>query len=101
MKTNHSELIKKRVAAGLGFIFLIDVGLHTFVNINDTVEFAVGSFRGSDIGVARCIIPKGSKYYSGYFDKHVSYASDVLKVDRIVLADKANEVFGTDKIKDC
>jgi hypothetical protein len=67
-ETYKSELIK--------YGSLIDEGIHSVKNLEDANYFA--SFDKNRF-VAKCIIPKGSKYYIGNFNGYVSYASDTLK----------------------
>lgn len=54
-------------------MFYVDYGLHTFA----TRAFAKQRTASCDV-VAKCIIPAGSKYYTGVFTKDKSYASDKL-----------------------
>ena len=46
----------------------VEIGLHSFETMEDAKFY-------SSI-VAKCIIPKGSRYYEGFFGHDVSYASD-------------------------
>ena len=54
----------------------IEKGLHSF----ETMEGA----KSVSYIVAKCIIPKGSRYYEGIFNRDVSYASDKLTYIEIV-----------------
>jgi hypothetical protein len=60
---------------------LIEEGIHSFENLEDTKLIAS---LDEDLFVVKCIIPKGSKYYIGKFDGYVSYASDTLKYVEIL-----------------
>lgn len=55
----------------------ITKGLHSFTNQLDAQNDGDGV-------VAKCIIPKGSAYYEGYFDNKKSYASNCIKYLEIV-----------------
>lgn len=52
-------------------------GFHSFKYIKDAEEDGIGH-------IAKCVIPKGSKYYIGTFDGSVSYASDFIKYIKII-----------------
>ena len=52
------------------------VGLHSFETLREARKI-------SDI-VAKCIIPKGSRYYKGAYDDDISYASDKITYLEIV-----------------
>ena len=54
----------------------IDIGLHSFKTMEDAKAIAPI--------IAKCIIPKGGKYYKGKFNDWVSYASDKLTYVEIV-----------------
>lgn len=57
----------------------ITIGLHSFKSYN-----LISDKDGHWGRVAKCIIPKGSKYYVGKFDGRISYASDKIKYIKIV-----------------
>jgi hypothetical protein len=67
-ETYKSKLIKNDL--------LIEEGIHSFESFKSANYFA--SFDKNRF-VAKCIIPKGSKYYIGNFNGYDSYASDTLK----------------------
>lgn len=67
-KTYTSKLIKTEE--------FVNEGLHSFKNIK--------SAKTLGYVVAKCIIPKGSRYYIGEFCAKVSYASDTLTYVEIV-----------------
>lgn len=49
----------------------VEMGLHSFSNLQDALN-------GQERLVCRCIIPKGSAYYEGWFANMESYASNRL-----------------------
>ena len=51
----------------------VEKALHSFSNLDDARRFARSY--GSYGRIIKCQIPKGSKYYKGYFGKYLSYAS--------------------------
>lgn len=53
---------------------VVEEGLHSYCNL-ESIEGEI---------VARCIIPKGSKYYKGIFEGYQSYASDTLKYVELI-----------------
>lgn len=70
-KTYKSELKREPLE--------INVGLHSFKNLDDAKRDAY------NICIfAKCIIPKGSKYYIGFYKSYTSYASNKLKYVDIV-----------------
>lgn len=48
----------------------VEEGLHSFKDINNHDKFGEV--------ICQCIIPKGAKYYKGWFSAYESYASDSL-----------------------
>jgi hypothetical protein len=73
-ETHKSELIKYGPS--------IEEGIHSFKSLKAANYFA--SFEEKKI-IAKCIIPKGSEYYIGEYDKgYVSYASDTLKYIKVL-----------------
>lgn len=71
-KMKKSKLITEKI-----FLFhapIVNIGLHSFVDYDDVVEF----IESSDYVVVKCIIPKGAEYILGLFDGFPSYASDKL-----------------------
>ena len=53
--------------------YLIEKGFHSFVN---SIDAKLYSYKGRDSIVVSCIIPKGAKYYKGFFENCESYCSD-------------------------
>jgi len=59
------------------------IGLHSFPELlSAKKDGAVACWE--NCAVAKCIIPKGSKYYVGTFGNEISYASDTIKYVKIV-----------------
>ena len=58
----------------------IHKGLHSYKYKEDAIK---ESEKWVEI-LAKCIIPKGSKYYEGIFDRSVALASDCLKYVEII-----------------
>ena len=69
-KTYDSKLIKNNK--------YIHEGLHSFKNLDDAKKFSFVKI------CAECIIPKGSEYYEGKFNKYDAYASDKLTYVKII-----------------
>ena len=51
----------------------VNKGFHSFVN---SIDAKLYSYKGRDSIVVSCIIPKGAKYYKGFFENCESYCSD-------------------------
>ena len=56
----------------------VEQGIHSLRD-KQGVDIEMDYFGDDDYRVVRCIIPKGSKYYVGYFDVVKSIASDTIK----------------------
>ena len=56
----------------------IEKALHSFEKKEDALDNVYSSAFARDV-IAKCIIPKGSTYYKGWFGGHASYASNKLK----------------------
>ena len=56
----------------------IHEGIHSFARLNDLKEFLHDVTENQAISIAKCIIPKGSKYFIGTFEGEDCYASDKL-----------------------
>ena len=70
-----------------GTSFEVNVGLHSFKNLNaciDDSESEEGSSYLLKTYICECVIPKGSKYYIGTFCGMEGYASDKLKYRKIL-----------------
>lgn len=84
-KTYHSELIRN---VGVGQLWSTKENkLVTVKRVNITVglhSFATPPYKGMGDVIAKCIIPKGSKYYEGMFGDSVSLASDTLTYVEII-----------------
>lgn len=68
------ELIEREYKYGNS----VEKGLHSFCNLDDVLTIDSAEI------IVKCIIPKGSKYYKGYFDGDASYASDTLYYEEIL-----------------
>lgn len=53
--------------------YRVEKGFHSFVN---SIDAKLYSYKGRDSIVVSCIIPKGAKYYKGFFENCESYCSD-------------------------
>ena len=53
--------------------YTVEKGFHSFVN---SIDAKLYSYKGRDSIVVSCIIPKGAKYYKGFFENCESYCSD-------------------------
>ena len=65
----------------------IEEGLHSFANIEDCEQDLFSCFGSDGIEfrvIAKCIIPKGSTYYSGSFYYHSAFASSEIKYLEII-----------------
>jgi len=88
-KRYNSELSKSSKMKGC---LEVEIGLHTFVNLEDAKAFAVERMhiRKTNLNVIKCHIPKGGSYYEGLFDPWgkdngvESYASTALIYDELV-----------------
>ena len=52
--------------------YTVEKGFHSFVN---SIDAKLYSYKGRDSIVVSCIIPKGAKYYKGFFENCESYCS--------------------------
>ncbi len=59
----------------------IDVGIHSLETVKGCKRVIE---RGDDVVIVKCIIPKGSEYYTGLFSEESSYASNALIYQEIV-----------------
>jgi len=69
----------------------IEIGLHSFLTQVVASHYAsiiyvadYDWYGHAKIAIAKCIIPKGAKYYTGYFNGYDSYASNELTYLEIV-----------------
>lgn len=58
----------------------IDKGFHSFKTLEDTKSIVDGYKEHFVLVIYKCIIPKGSLYYSGKFRKYESYCSNNIKL---------------------
>lgn len=75
--TYHSELTRQE----LTITDAIEKGLHSFASLEDANNFVSDRL---NVGVFKCVIPKGSTYYKGSFFNWKSYASDTLVYIEII-----------------
>lgn len=62
----------------------INIGLHSFFGIKNTIKDAKECFNPRAKVIVKCIIPKGSTYYKGKFENLASRASNTLKYVEII-----------------
>ena len=60
----------------------VDEGFHSFKTLEE-VKHKVNGYRNLDLVIFKCIIPKGSSYYEGRFDRYESYCSNSIKLVEI------------------
>ena len=67
--------------------FYIEKGFHSFACLEDAEVEAewFGNVHGHEVCIAKCIIPKGSKYYWGKFRDDYSYCSESIKIEKIIM----------------
>ena len=67
--------------------FYIEKGFHSFACLKDAEVEAewFGNVHGHEVCIAKCIIPKGSKYYWGKFRDDYSYCSESIKIEKIIM----------------
>ena len=67
--------------------FYIEKGFHSFACLEDAEIIADQFITRCNYTtcIAKCIIPKGSKYYSGKFGKDCSYCSESIKIEEIIM----------------
>lgn len=58
----------------------VEDGLHSLANKFDVSH----CFRGNQGIIVKCIIPAGSWYFEGYFDRYLSYASNKITYVEII-----------------
>lgn len=62
----------------------IDKGFHSFKTLEETKHEVKGCWNNHDLVIFKCIIPKGSLYYSGIFKGYYeSYCSNSIKLIEI------------------
>ena len=76
-KYEIDELVKVKFSKKELNEMSVSIGLHTYRNLMSV--FSINKDERNDYVVAKCIIPKGSRYVKGTF-VHESYASEELKV---------------------
>ena len=64
--------------------YIINKGFHSFKHLKDAkIEIQLYPFLYDNNVIYKCIIPKGSKYYRGFFDRSISYCSESLILKEI------------------
>lgn len=64
----------------------VNQGFHSFVNLKDAIKGRNKDIDYKRLVVCECIIPKGSKYYKGKYLHYDGYASDSIKINKIICA---------------
>ena len=66
--------------------FYIEKGFHSFACLKDAEVEAewFGNVHGHEVCIAKCIIPKGSKYYWGKFRDDYSYCSESFIIKEVI-----------------
>jgi len=59
-------------------LYICDYGLHSYSKLEDAKDHTAIHDLFGKVVFAKCIIPKGAKYYKGTFNGSVNYASDEL-----------------------
>jgi len=70
----------------------VEEGFHSFVNIDDARDWRChtnynSAWREPPVVVVRCVIPKGSEYYTGYWGeskKYKNYASNQIIIKEML-----------------
>lgn len=57
----------------------VDEGFHSFKTLEE-VKHKINGYRNLDLVIFKCIIPRGSSYYEGRFDRYESYCSNSIKL---------------------
>ena len=66
--------------------YRIENGFHSFAKLEPTISFYHLHLKMKhwDFELVECTIPKGSKYYIGKYKNRCSYASDKIRIDKII-----------------
>ena len=66
--------------------FYIEKGFHSFAYLENAKIIADQFINAWNYNtcIAKCIIPKGSKYYSGKFGNDYSYCSESIQIEEII-----------------
>lgn len=62
----------------------VNQGFHSFVNLKDAIKERNSDVDYKRLVICECIIPKGSKYYKGVYSNYDGYASDSIKINKII-----------------
>ena len=66
------------------YVDSVEMGLHSFIDLESAIDFIDNGNNFYELRVIKCLIPKGSIYYSGSFGYWDSYASTALKYLEVV-----------------
>ena len=64
----------------------VNQGFHSFVNLKNAINERNADVDYKRLVVCECIIPKGTKYYKGKYLHYDGYASDSIKINKIICA---------------
>lgn len=71
--------------------YFVDEGFHSFASKEDIERYIINLInpfhsieRELSMVLARCIIPRGSKYFEGIYASSKSYASDAIRIEEII-----------------
>ena len=82
---NMNEVTKTRLGKPYGIGICVNEGFHSFATLEDAISESECLARHYDCNpiIVRCIIPKNSKCYVGFFQVGTSYCSDSIKLIEI------------------
>ena len=82
---NMNEVTKTRLGKPYGIGSCVDEGFHSFATLKDAIRVSKFLTRqGHNSIIVRCIIPKDSECYVGFFQVGTSYCSDSIKLIELV-----------------
>lgn len=62
----------------------VNQGFHSFVNLKNAIEERNSDVDYKRLVIGECIIPKGAKYYKGIYSSYDGYASNSIKINKII-----------------
>ena len=82
---NMNEVTKTRLGKPYGIGSCVDEGFHSFATLKDAIRVSKFLTRHYDCNpiIVRCIIPKDSECYVGFFWERTAYCSDSIKLIEI------------------
>ena len=82
---NMNEITKTRLGKPYGIGSCVDEGFHSFATLKDAIRVSKFLTRHYDCNpiIVRCIIPKDSECYVGFFWERTAYCSDSIKLIEI------------------